>query len=88
MIAKNIVYSSHALEQMEWRKITKAAVDEVLQSPDSIEDLELGRVALQKLHTEQEKIYVYRVFVDTDRNPNEVVTVYKTIKIDKYRRLQ
>jgi hypothetical protein len=60
----------------------------IVCTPDSIEDLELGRVVLQKLHTEQEKMYVYRVFVDTDRNPNEVVMVYKTSKIDKYRRLQ
>lgn len=88
MIAKNIVYTPHALEQMAWRGIMKVVVDGVLQSPDSIEELESGRMVLQKLHTEQEKMYVYRVFVDTYRNPNEVVTVYKTSKIDKYRRLQ
>jgi hypothetical protein len=29
--------------------------------------------------------YVVRVFVDVDRTPPEVVTVYRSSKIDKYR---
>ena len=30
------------------------------------------------------KDYVIRVIVDVDRTPNEVVTAYRTSKIDKY----
>ena len=29
--------------------------------------------------------YLLRVFVDVDRTPAEVVTVYRTSKIEKYR---
>jgi uncharacterized protein YuzE len=32
-----------------------------------------------------EKMYVVRVIVDVDRNPNEAVTAYRTSKMDKYR---
>jgi hypothetical protein len=28
--------------------------------------------------------YLVRVFVDVDRSPAEVITVYRTSKIDKY----
>ncbi|MBW2163127.1 MAG: hypothetical protein JRF43_01390 [Deltaproteobacteria bacterium] len=31
-----------------------------------------------------EKQYLVRVFVDVDRHPYEVVTAYKTSKIEKY----
>ena len=30
------------------------------------------------------KMYLVRVFVDVDRNPPEVVTVYRTSRISKY----
>jgi hypothetical protein len=30
------------------------------------------------------KEYLLRIFVDIDRNPPEVVTVYRTSKIEKY----
>ena len=30
--------------------------------------------------------YLLRVFVDVDRSPPEVVTVYRTSKMEKYRR--
>ena len=32
--------------------------------------------------------YLVRVFVDLDRDPPEVVTVYRTSKIDKYWRAE
>jgi hypothetical protein len=31
-----------------------------------------------------EKVYLVRVVVETDRQPPEVVTAYRTSKIDKY----
>jgi hypothetical protein len=31
-----------------------------------------------------EKDYLIRVFIDTDREPVEVVTAYRTTKIEKY----
>jgi len=32
----------------------------------------------------REKAYVVRVFLDVDREPAEVVTVYRTGKVEKY----
>lgn len=33
---------------------------------------------------EPEKYYLVRVFVDVDRDPAEIVTVYRTSRIEKY----
>jgi hypothetical protein len=30
--------------------------------------------------------YLLRVFVDTDRHPPDIVTAYRTSKLDKYRK--
>jgi hypothetical protein len=35
-------------------------------------------------YEEPGKIYLLRVFVDTDRRPAEVVTAYRTSKLEKY----
>lgn len=35
-------------------------------------------------YEEPEKIYLLRVFVDIDRQPAEVVTAYRTSKVEKY----
>ncbi len=47
-----------------------------------------GRVVVQGIISEgrEPADYLLRVFVDTDRTPAEVVTVYRTSKMDKYRR--
>jgi hypothetical protein len=43
-----------------------------------------GRDVLQSRVEISGKRYLVRVFVDVDRQPPEVVTVYRTSKIDKY----
>lgn len=49
-----------------------------------------GRVVVQALVQmgESQTNYLIRVFVDVDRTPPEGVTVYKTSRIEKYRRQQ
>ncbi len=43
-----------------------------------------GREVLQSRIALQGKTYLVRVFVDVDRKPPEVMTVYRTSKIEKY----
>lgn len=45
-----------------------------------------GRVVAQKVVTFEDgaRRYLVRVFIDVDRYPPEVVTVYRTSKIRKY----
>lgn len=71
---------------MKRRGIREEIVRDVLRSPGQRFDVRSGRIVLQsKLVDESKgKEYVIRVFVDIDREPPEVVTVYRTTKIVKY----
>jgi hypothetical protein len=71
---------------MERRGITAVEVDSVLSAPEQWEQIRPGRCIYQsRLVTgEPPKTYLLRVFVDVDREPAEVVTVYRTSKIHKY----
>jgi hypothetical protein len=73
--------SGHARVQMERRGIDEVAVRAVLSQPESVLDVRPGRVVVQALQGE----HLLRVFVDIDREPPSVVTVYRTSKIEKYR---
>ena len=58
----------------------------MLAKPGQMEFVRDGQVVYQaKIDLEEPpKTYILRVFVDIDRKPPEVVTVYKTSKIEKY----
>jgi len=75
------VLTEHALGQMAKRQVTAAEVSRVLAAPEQVLEVRAGRVVAQAMAGE----YLLRVFVDVDRNPAEVVTVYRTSKIEKYR---
>ena len=47
-----------------------------------------GRDVLQSRIAFAGKTYLFRVFVDIDRDPAEVVTIYRTSRIAKYWRAQ
>jgi hypothetical protein len=55
----------------------------VLESPEEVLAVRKGRVVAQSIVAR----HLIRIFVDVDRQPPEVVTVYRTSKIGKYRRL-
>jgi hypothetical protein len=76
--------SHHALEQTEIRGLNPAVVENVLNFPSMIVMEENGVSVYQKLVIECNKEYLYRQFVNTDKKPPKVITVYKTSKIDKY----
>ncbi len=78
------VLTGHAAEQMARRQLTEADVRRVLESPEEVLPVRPGRVVAQAVLGS----YLLRVFVDVDRTPPEVVTAYKTRKIEKYRRRQ
>jgi hypothetical protein len=71
---------------MKRRAITEEAVRLVLGSPQQRIDVRPGRAVFQSRVAlgEPARMYMLRVLVDVDREPVEVVTVYRTSKILKY----
>lgn len=65
------IITEHAGLQMGRRQVTEAEVRPIRE----------GRVVAHGMVG----AYLLRVFVDVDRTPAEVVTVYRTSKVDKYR---
>jgi hypothetical protein len=76
--------TDHALFEMQRRRIARAAVIRVLAAPHQRYSVRRGRDVLQSRARIAGKHYLLRVFVDIDRAPAEVVTVYKTSRIVKY----
>ncbi|MGH7457387.1 MAG: DUF4258 domain-containing protein [bacterium] len=78
--------TDHARGEMQRRAITEHEVQFVLAAPEQSEEVRAGRCVYQSRMASAipPKMYLIRVFVDVDRDPAEVVTVYRTSKIDKY----
>ncbi|MEA3375184.1 MAG: DUF4258 domain-containing protein [Chloroflexota bacterium] len=78
--------TDHARFEMERRGISEEQIARVLSAPEQAELVRPGRVVYQSRTEfgEPEKVYLLRVFVDIDRQPAEVVTAYRTSKIEKY----
>lgn len=76
----------HARFEMTRRQISEAEVAIVLSSPEQIETVRRGREVFQsRLEMDKPpKTYLLRVIVDVDHEPPEVVTAYRTSKIEKY----
>jgi len=82
----DFVFTDHALLEMKRRGISEYNVSVVLAKPEQMELVRAGRAVYQaKIDWDNlPKTYILRVFVDVDRIPPQVVTVYKTGKIEKY----
>ena len=80
------VPTPHAAAQMQRRRISETVVAEVMRAPEQRAPVRPGREVLQSRKNVGGKIYLVRVFVDVDRTPAEVVTVYRTRNVEKYRR--
>ena len=79
------VITEHAALEMNRRGIPQDIVRQVLNAPEQRHGVRIGRDVLQsRIVLPNDRIYLVRVFVDVDRQPAEVVTVYRTSKIDKY----
>jgi hypothetical protein len=81
LVAGEFVFTAHAHEQMAKRELAESDVRQVVASPEAMLAVREGRVVAQSVVAG----YLLRVFVDVDRKPMEVVTAYRTSKIDRYR---
>jgi hypothetical protein len=80
------IFTDHARLEILRRGLSEEMVRAILLAPDQRIEVRPGREVLQsKISAGQpEKVFLLRVFVDTDRHPAEVVTAYRTGKIGKY----
>jgi hypothetical protein len=82
----DFIFSKHSEEQMQRRGLNRETVIPVIMQPDEIlsDDKDLTVAIYQSLIKENDQLFLLRVFVNVDKNPNEIVTLYKTSKISKY----
>ena len=73
--------TDHARAQCRARNLAEPDLRAVLDAPQQVLAVRPGRVVAQSL---LESGFLLRVFVDVDRNPPEIVTAYRTSKINKY----
>ncbi len=78
------ILTPHAQSQMRRRGVTETDVRVVLASPEQVLEVRPNRVVLQSRVNLGSTAQLIRVFVDVDRVPEEVVTVYLTSRVDKY----
>lgn len=77
--------SRHAQTEMERRGIYLSLVESVLENPQQILLERDGRKVYQsKVDFGNGKLFLLRVIVADDIDPNVVITVYRTTKVDKY----
>jgi hypothetical protein len=83
---RNYVLTDHARLEMQRRSISEEEVAIVVTAAEQSEPLRPGRCVYQSRLSSGDppKAYLLRVFVDVDRDPPEVVTVYRTSKVQKY----
>ena len=76
-----------AADQMGKRQSAEDDVKRVLADPLEVLSVRPGRVVLHGMldADPQNQPYLLRVFVDVEPDPPQVVTAYRTSKIDKYR---
>ena len=84
MSIHSYVFTAHALSEMARRGLEKSVVQHVLEHPAQRFTVRPGRDVVQSQVEMAGVMYLVRVFVDVDRTPAEVVTAYRTSKIDKY----
>ncbi|MDE0025004.1 MAG: DUF4258 domain-containing protein, partial [Spirochaetaceae bacterium] len=78
------ILTPHAQSQMRRRGVTENAIRAVLASPEQVLEVRPNRVVLQSRVQTGPAEKLFRVFVDIDRVPEEVVTVYLTSRVAKY----
>ena len=78
--------TDHARLEMTRRQISPAEVASVLAAPEHTECMREGRTVYHSRIElgEPGKTYLLRAVVDIDRQPPEVVTVYRSSKVQKY----
>ena len=82
----NIIFSKHAQEQMHRRGIKYETVLFTISQPDQtiIDEDDMSIIIYQSIIKDDEQMFLLRVLVNKDKQPNVIVTLYKTTKILKY----
>jgi len=73
--------TAHARAEIQRRRISEEELVAVLLSPGQVMPVRPGREVWQSL---LQSGYLLRVFIDINRSPIEVVTAYRTSKLEKY----
>ena len=84
----DVVLTPHASFELLRRGLDETMVRRVIAEPEQRISVRPGRDVVQTRFELAGRRYLVRVFVDVDRSPAEVVTAYRTSKIDKYWRRQ
>jgi hypothetical protein len=81
-----VKFTPHASFEIKRRQLTEEIVRYVIEHPEQHWEVRKGRVIFQSRvkMSIPEKDYLIRVFVDIDREPAEVVTAYRTTRMEKY----
>jgi hypothetical protein len=81
------VFTEHARRQMARRGIDEAEARLTIETPEWSAEIRPGRLVAQRVFRRgtPPRPYLLMVFVDTDRDPPEIVTGYWTSRIGKYR---
>jgi hypothetical protein len=81
-----LVFSEHALFEMEFRKIDKEEVERLIEHPMQKLPAKKNRIIMQKRYIDdmKHKEMLLRVIGEELENTFHVITVYKTSKIEKY----
>jgi len=79
-------FSKHAEEQLFRRSLDRNIIESVMLNPEQIleDENDTDIKIYQSIEREEGKMFLYRVFVNTQSLPNVIVTLYRTTKIDKY----
>jgi hypothetical protein len=82
----NIIFSKHAEEQMLRRGIARKTVMFVISQPEEIlvDDKDVTVTIFQSLIKENNQWFLLRIFINKSKVPHEIITLYKTSKIQKY----
>jgi hypothetical protein len=80
----NYLVRSYAAFEIRRRGIEEGVVRRILAAPEQRHAVRPGRAVLQSRVAFAGKTYLLRVFFDIDRDPVEVVTVYRMSRIAKY----
>lgn len=88
MAPKKIVFSSHALERMKERGISRELVKDAIKFPDRLEKSSISpsRFLLKKLYFNEKlnKEHLLLIILEVKENLREVVTIIDTSRISKY----
>jgi hypothetical protein len=82
----DFIFSKHAQEQMRRRNINREHVLSTVLQPEQVivDDENTEIIICQSLIKEDGQMFLLRVFINKDKSPNVIVTLYKTTKILKY----